>query len=86
MRFTIPSVLIATATLAATRAAAFNETFLEGLLNELTSLNLTTLVGAATNIANIPAGVALLDALSNGKPTTLLAPTNFVRPSNIYEF
>lgn len=77
MRFTISSVFITTVAVAASRAAAFNETFLEGLLNELTSLNLTTLVGAATSIANIPAGVALLDALSNGKPATLLAPTNF---------
>ena len=53
---------------------------INGLINKLTSMNLTSLVGAAASTANTTGGQYLLSILSSGRPLTLLAPNNHVRP------
>lgn len=71
------STLLAAAALARTVAAAD----INGLLTTLSARNLTSLVGAATVIANTTAGQHLLGLLSGSTPLTLLAPNNDVRTS-----
>lgn len=77
MRFC--TIFAAVAAIATTGAAAVSA---DALLAELTKLNLTSLVGAATTIANTTAGKSLLTTLTSGETLTILAPNNAVRVSS----
>lgn len=61
--------------------AAQNNSFIDGLINQLTSMNLTSLVGAATSLGNSTGGQYLYSVLTSGQPLTFLAPNNDVSPS-----
>ncbi|THH04580.1 hypothetical protein EW145_g5417 [Phellinidium pouzarii] len=56
-------------------AVAQNVTFLTDLLQELVSLNLTSLANASTAVNSTSTGLRLLDTIGNG-PQTIFAPNN----------
>jgi hypothetical protein len=79
---TMRSILLTGAALLAVGArfvAAQNNSFIDGLINQLTSMNLTSLVGAAISISNTTGGQYLYSVLTSGRPLTFLAPNNYVR-------
>jgi len=74
-----PTALFALLGVGARLVVAQNVTFIEGLINKLTAMGLTGLVGAGEFVANTTGGEYLFGVLSSGQPMTFLAPNNNVR-------